>query len=559
MSTRLFTKRYVAGLAVFSGLFFAVMLSFFFYDLATTTSEYSVGGVAAPHQFFYNFLHGRVFQTSLYASKLAGASVGFSSNPHAYIHTYVIHVYLTPFLFAPLWNLWPNLYWLYGLVFVVNYIAMGVFAWKALAFLSPKTFPVKTVAALGLLFASGFLFTFQQNAQLMLFGGPFIMAAYYFLLTKRKLLFFASTVLVCLTSEDLAMVMLTFSVYIILFEQKAKSYAVIAGSFALAYLALVLLVVQPAARSELVLSTSSTTQFVLAEILQFFPANIPQLVIGFAPALFFFPSFGIVWLLFGKPDVFWPQVAGLMFLAPLPHWGQSAVVGASHHMMPPIVFVFAALVLVLGRTPDVQLAGATFPKKKAFLLFGVSAMFLSGSLRIMASNLPDHLLEPVYRLVGKQKKAEAIALGASEQANNRRILEVVDRLPKEGSLVFLTNSSLEGFIAGRSDLWKFPDYYDAADFLIIQPNAKQSFFSFSMDGHQSLKEALSAGKNAGADDALVYEDSARAIMRDLVVEKKTHRVVMNEPSVLLLERVEKIPVHTPPSTVEFGWAKKLLK
>lgn len=551
------TRRFVVGLAVLSGLFFAVMLSLFFYGLATTTSEYSVGGVAAPHQFFHNFLYGRTFQTSLYASKLAGASVGFSHNPYAYIHTYVIHVYLTPFLFAPVWNLWPNLYWLYGLVFLVNYAGMVLFAWKTLEHLSPQSFKIKTVTATALLLAGGFLATFQEKAQLMLFGGPFLLAAFYFLLTRRKVWFFAAMVLTCLTSEDLAMVAVTFSLYIFLFERKAKSYALLGGLFAVVYLVIVLFFIQPAARSELVLTNSTTTVVVFEKIREFFPPDIGLLLISFAPALFFFPAFGIVCLLFGKPDVSWWRVGGLVFLAPLPHWGQTAIVGAAHHMAPVILFVFAAFVLVLGKTPDRIPHGIPLPRKTAAFLLAITAFFLLGSFRILAGNLPDFIIVPIYKLAGREEKAQKLEQGFAEKEGNRRVLEVVDSIPKESSLVFLTNSSVEGFIAGRSDLWKFPDYYDVADFLVIQPNANQSFFSLPSGDGLNFPQALAGGKDAELDDAHISEEAANAIIHHLVSEKKSHRLVLQESNVVLLERIEKKPVYSSPSTLGLGWVPAL--
>jgi hypothetical protein len=553
MPNQLSVHRFVSWAALLSGIFFVSMLAFFFFNLGTTTSQYSVGGVTAPHQFFHNFMNGRLFQTSLYATKLAGDSVGFSYNPYAHLHTYAIHVYLTPFVFAPLWNLWPSLPWLYGVVFLVNYGGMALFAWKTLQYLSPQSFKIKMLAAIGLLMSSGFLFTFQQNAQLLMFSGPFALAAFYFLLTRQRAKFLLSLMLLCLTSEDAAMVAVTFCFYIYLFEKDARSYALLGGALAIAYLVLVLLIIQPAARSELVLSGSTTTMVVLKHILNFDPSAIGVMLIGFAPVLFFLPAFGIAYLLFGKPDISWVQIAALVLIAPLPHWGESAIVGASHHLMPVVVFTFAAFVFMLGRTTEIQSNAAALPGKKAAMLFCVSAIFVAGSLRVMISNLPEQMLLPLYNLAGKQEKAQKVERSLSERSGNRRAIDVVERIPKESSLVYLTNSSVEGFIAGRSDIWRFPDYYDLVDYLVLQPNAHQSFFSFPVKDNQSLAQALTNGRYVGTDNAEISEETVNAIVRHLVAQEKSHRVIVDEPEVVLLERIERHQMYSPPSTIGLGW------
>jgi len=559
MPNQLSVNRFVSWTALLSGVFFVSMLAFFFFNLGTTTSQYSIGGVTAPHQFFHNFMNGRMFQTSLFASQSTGGSIGFSHNPYAYLHTYAIHVYLTPFLFAPLWSVWPNLPWLYGVVFLVNYGAMALFAWKTLRHLSPQSFRIKMLAASGLLMASGFLFTFQQNAQLLMFSGPFALAAFYFLLTRQRAGFLVSLMLLCLISEDAAMVAVTFCFYIYLFEKDARSYALQGGTLAIAYLALVLVVIQPAARSELVLTGSTTTMVVLKHILNFDPSAIGALLIGFAPVLFFLPAFGIAYLLFGKPDISWAQIAGLALIAPLPHWGESAIVGASHHLMPVVVFTFAAFTLMLGRTADIQSGAAVLSGKKAVLLLCVSAIFVAGSFRVMISNLPEPVLLPLYKLAGKAQRVQQLEGSVADQASNRKLIAAVEKLPRTNSLVYLTNSSVEGFIAGRSDIWKFPDNYDLADYLVIQPDARRSFYSVAVKENQSLAEALAGGKYVDDDNAYISRELVKAIVRDLVVEKKSHRVMVDEPELVILERIERHQMYNPPSTIGFGWVPNVFR
>jgi len=226
-------------------------------------------------------------------------------------------------------------------------------------------------------------------------------------------------------------------------------------------------------------------------------------------------------------------------------------------MAPVILFVFAALVLVLGKTPDRNAGEVPLPRQRAILLIGITAFFFLSSFRILASNLPDRVILPIYKLAGRKEKAARMEMAFAEQAGNQRVIEVIANIPKENSLVFLTNSSVEGFIAGRSDIWKFPDYYDTADFLVIQPNANQSFFSLPVSA--DFPTALAAGKDAELDDARISEETADAIVHHLVDEKKSHRLVLREPHVVLLERADKKPLNNPPSTVGIGWLPPLLQ
>jgi hypothetical protein len=126
-------------------------------------------------------------------------------------------------------------------------------------------------------------------------------------------------------------------------------------------------------------------------------------------------------------------------------------------------------------------------------------------------------------------------------------------------LVYLTNSSVEGFIAGRSDIWKFPDYYDLADYLVIQPNARRSFYSVAVKENQSLAATLATGKHVDFDDATIPAEFAKAIVRDLVVEKRSHRVIVDEPELVLLERIERHQMYSPPTTIGFGWVPNVFR
>jgi hypothetical protein len=148
--------RFVYGFAILAVVIFSLVLVGFFSNLHSTISDFSGGAVSGAHQNFYNLAHGRPFQSSLYASDESGRSVGFSHNPHAYIHWNVYHVHFTPYLLVPLWMIWPNLYWLYGVEFLFTYAGLAFFSWRIIQTLSPDSAKIKTIFALALLLSSSF-------------------------------------------------------------------------------------------------------------------------------------------------------------------------------------------------------------------------------------------------------------------------------------------------------------------------------------------------------------------------------------------------------------------
>ena len=532
-ASRMVKRLLIVAVGVFCGI-----LVGFFSNLHSTFSDASTAGPAWTMQLFHNILHGRPLQSSLYASLAAGSSVGFSHNPYAYIHTFVIHVNLTPYLVAPVWNLHPTLWWLYTLVFLVNYAGWSYFAWKILQVLSPATAASKTTLAIALLLSSGFFFTLQQKVQPLLFSGPLI---------------FAAIVLLCFISEDAALLAGTFCLYVVLFEPSLRRPAAWAGALSLAYLALLLLVVQPAARAELTLLSRTNMAFVLSTLPELTLARLRDLPIQLLPVWGFLPAFAIAVLLFGRPTIRLWRVAGLILLVPAVHWGEIVLVSAGHHLMPVISCLFLAFVIMLGSCADVPASARWLSTSQVHACLVWIGAFLLATLRAVASDVPASLRPSLYCLAGNLAAARAVEQKASEIADNRHVLDIIRTIPPDRSLVFLINSSLEGFIAGRSDLWKFPDHYETADVLVIQRHARHSFFSFSPADDNRVSSAIRAGQPAPLDDAVISEAMVLALVTQLVEQARTHRVAVDDPSVVVLERLEHIPIPVPPSTLGWGW------
>jgi len=118
------------------------------------------------------------------------------------------------------------------------------FSWKNFKTVSPAAAPLKAFWLTRSWGRSGFFTSFSIK-RIFIVLGPLVLAAYYFLVRPNLKGFIVSSLLLCLVSEDAALFLMSFSFYIFVFERKSRLYAYVAAGMSAAYLALVLLVVQP--------------------------------------------------------------------------------------------------------------------------------------------------------------------------------------------------------------------------------------------------------------------------------------------------------------------------
>jgi len=551
-------RRFLAAFASVAALFAVFFYASFFFNFRTTLSEWSGSGFIWPHQLFYNFLHGRPFQSSICATMPAGHSVGFSFNPHPYIHANVIHVNFTPYLFAYLWALHPTAAWLYGLLFLWSLAGMALYTRIILRRLSPRDCSPKIAFALAVLLAGGLLSVLDQMAQFLLFSGPLFMAAYECLLARRRLAFSLLIVALCLFSEDAAMVVATFGVAIFLFEPERRRYAWVCLGTAVPYLLLLLVVVQPAARASLTLTEGTTTVLILKKVLHLSGSALAANLKSMLPALTLLPAFAAAGFLFG-----WPSkrdavsIAALAVVPALPHWGESVVVGGGHHLMPPFVFTYLALLRMLGAGS----AEGSWEKSRLPPAGWAAALcFLALSLRVSAGNLPLKLRPPLYRLAGKPEKAAALerslALGME---SNREIIQIARSLPPEKSLVYWINNRATGFITARSDLWEFPDYFDRSDYVLVQKDAIDVNYVLDRTAGGDLRSALRNTVKPNVENVPLDAANVRLLVDTLVARERTHRIAAETGHALLLENLHPRPFDVPPETIGFGWTRNLFR
>jgi len=525
----------------------AFLYASFFLNFATTLSDFSGFGFTWTHQMFHNFLHGRAFQSSLFATLDAGDSVGFVANPHAFIHADVIHVNFTPYVFAALWALRPTPAAIYGLIFAWNLAAGGLLARSILRRAAPPQERDRLLLALAVLAFGGLLAILSQMAQFLLFAGPLMLGAYDAFLARRRGAFLAWIAALALLGEDAAMVGACLGAYLFVFEDDGRPYGAAAAALCAAYLALLLAVVQPAARAELTLSGSTTTAVVVRRLFALSAADLGANLLSMRPLALFAPAFALAAGLFGVPSRrALARAAGLALIPALPHWGECFVVGGAHHLIPPWYGLFLALLSWLGAARE--------PAPRAARWAGASAaLFLLGALRVQAGQLPLRVRPALLRLARKMDRAASIerALAGSE-ASNRALIEAAAAIPADRSVVFLANNSVSGFIVGRSEIWDFPAFYDRADFLLVQKDAVDANFSFVPRADAPLASVLAATRRLNERDQAVTAAMVEAL-RAALVGGGTHRVALENEHVLVLERGERLPFDNPPSTRGWGW------
>jgi hypothetical protein len=531
----------------------SVVLAAFFYwsffaNFATTLSDWSGFGFTWTHQMFHNFLHGRPFQSSLFSTVETGESVGFVFNPHAFIHADVIHVNFTPYAFALLWSLRQTPAAIYALIFAWNLAAGG---WLTRSILRRGAGPdsqEKVWLAWAVLGFGGLLSVLCQMGQLLLFAGPFMLGAYEAFLSRRKLAFVAWIAALALVSEDAAMVAAAFGAYFFLCEKEGRSYAIAATAVSVPYLLLLLFVVQPAARAELTLSAATTTSLVVGKLFHMTGGALVANLRSMLPLATFVPAFALAAGMFGVPDRRGlVRAAGLAVIPALPHLGECVAVGGGHHLLPPWYALFLGLLSWLkdARGPAPRLAArATAFSAAAFLLF---------SLRVQAGHLPLSVRPALLRLARRADKAASIERALDGAArSNQAVLAAAETFPRENSLVFLVNNSLEGFLVGRSEVWEFPAHFSEADDVLIQKDAIDANFTFAPRPGAGLESVFRSTPKLNERDQAVTPAMVEAVRSELTAGG-LYRIAREDTHVLLLERRERHPFFNPPTTRGWGW------
>lgn len=532
-------------LAVFGALAFSATLYFtaaFFASVNATMSAFSFGDIIWINQAFWNFTHGRPLQTSVYCQ--SGEGVVF--NPYSYSSQIAMHVNWSPYVFSPLYRLMPNINGLYAIVLLWNYLGIGYFTWKILKHLSTDHLRTKFFFMLSLLMAGSFFPILTYKAIFLLFAGPLITALFYFLISRQKIAFLATAVLLCLVAEDAAMFAVSFSAYAFLFHRKERSYAYSLFAVAAVYLALVIFVLMPATKYDLTLATRDTSDIVIRFKKMMsgeYPFNWRALV---PICAFIFAGFGMLAIFFPRTDrTDWKKIAGLVFLAPLTHWVITLSQGAGHHPLPVVAAAYAAMTLYAGT--------ARYENRSVRSAPAVLGAFLLG-LALLLSNV--HWMS--WGLI-RPLSYSRLTASSDQIQSNKALLAAASAIPPSASVSYWTNRGVEGFLSSRSDLWRFPRNFDKTDYLLIQKDGDQGFYEIKYPLNGDLPEMARSGTWFSSGTTAPNKEAAARIKKALVDEAGTHAVAMENDHFLFLKRKERFDIPMPSFTLGLGWMHNIPK
>lgn len=520
-------------LLAFGALAFAATayyMAAFFVTLNMGLSDWSWGDIIWVNQAFWNFIHGRALQTSVYCR--SGEGVVF--NPWSYSSQIAMHVNWFPYVFSPLYRLKPDIDGLYAIVLAWNYLGIGWFTWKIVKHLSPDNAGKRFFAVISLLMAGSLFPIFIYKNLFLLYAGPLITAMIYFLISKQQVRFILTGILLCLVAEDAAMFAVAFSAYVFLFHREERSYAYWLGGFAVLYLGLVIFVFMPATKYDLIMATKDSSDIVIrfkkmlsGQYAFAWRSLIPMvlfIVSGFAMlAAFFTPT--------ERTD--WRRIAGLVLLAPSTHWLISLSQGTGHHPLPVAVCVLAAMAYFA--------ATARYESRRPVPGFLVGLALLAFNARWITKNLARPF----------SARGEAVA---AQVRSNDAFLAAAAALPRDASVSYWTNRGLDGFLSSRSDVWRFPINFDKTDYLLIQKDGDQSFFELKVPFDLGKAEAEGTGvvKGASAPSA----EAAAWLKKGLAA---THEVAAENEHLLFLKRREHHDFPMPAFSLGLGWAANIPK
>jgi uncharacterized membrane protein len=429
----------------------------------------------------------------------------------------------------------PNVNGLYLIVILFNIAGFLAGGWMIMKRLSSdkERLVLYALAWLILVCALPFADVIAYKGHFALFAGPLILAAYYFCMRKKAVMFVLTGLALCAISEDIAMFMCSFSAYLFIFEKDMRKTAFFMGAVSLSYLVVTFFVIQPACQSGLTLTFPSVVAARLS-------ANHGSTYYHgvFVIALYFIriaAAFIIMALFSGLGKwIKWEKPVGMIIVAPASHWFLVLTEGPGHHYIPVLACTFIAILLVASRLKLRPVA--------AWRIW--AAVIICSAMLIISS----------YKMIRRCPHLAA-AESAARMRTNGEVLRAVKALPEGAGVSYWTNRGLDAFISGRNNAWRFPEYFDSADYLVIQKDADQTFFDMKPQG--DIGAAVKDGRYYTGTDIVMPQRSVRSIEDELVKIKASHVVDADTGHVLILKRKNSAGLPNPAATSGFGWIEKI--
>jgi hypothetical protein len=444
----------------------------------------------------------------------------------------------------------PSVNTLYALALIVNYVGWAVMFRTIFRASNHHDADQRFLWFYSLVLAShcfGLIVTAKVN--MVSLACPLVAVLYYCVVIGHRFAYVLTALALCLISEDVALFVLSFSVYVWLFEPARRRLAYVSFAIAFAYATLVIAFIQPAVRHDL--GQSSYLAIRLARTGD--TMNVLKFVAQSSSLLLFLPAFAMTHFLAGRrrwTDYDWPRLAGLVFIAPASYWLICFVYGGFnvHHELMILSCVLLALAEFSSQPSWKPAIG--FTDRRVWLLL---AFFILTNGALNVRDIGGTTL--VRGVLGRTRSGDS--LGAAIQSN-RAVIAAMQSIPLDRTVVYWTNRTVEAFVVDRPDVWRFPYLWDRADFLVIEREAKESFFGFDADTHQDLRDALAGGRlYSSTAFAPITPTAVHRIENELVRRRRSHTVRVANEHVLILERMQKEQIDLPSTTVGLGWTKNV--
>ena len=531
---------WIIAVAVLAAFLLVASIAVFFYEVNSTLSDATWGDIAHYNQIAYNFTHGRPLQTSVYRS-CAGAL--WSNNPFPYLHSFNIHVNFTPYLFLWPYKFMPNVNAVYLITILSNVIGFLGIGWLIMRRLSTSKdrFTLYALACSLFFLALPFTRVVFYKGQYMLFGGPLAIAAYYFYLRRNRFMLLISGLLLCGVDEGMPLFVFSFSAYLFIFEKEMRRTALLMGITSLVYTVLAYFVIQPACEVGMPIIYAND---LVGRLKLHVTGRFGHTENGFIQCTLIFMRIAValaVMALFSgfKKGADWKRPIGLIVAAPASHWLLYLTEMGQHHPIPVLACIFLAFLVIASK---LELYPVTSVRMAA-AVFICSALFLA-NVYLLVKNSPDY------------SDAKSIA----RMETNKAVLRVISALPKDAGISYWTNQGIDAFITSRNDVWRFPEYYDLADYLVIQKDADHTFYRLKEDASGTIEAAIKGGKWYSSDSWIsVPAEAVSRIEHELVDAKASHEVVEDNPHMLILKRKEKANLPCPEFTIGLNWVKNIGK
>lgn len=537
------------GYFVFSCLLGTLLLALFFAHLNMGDSDNAWGDVAYMNQLFHNAVNGRPLQQSIVHYWIhEDWERQRIINRFPYTNQWALHFNLLPYALAPLYSMWPTPNGLYTIVIGINIVGAVLFA--SVAFSGANlgvAAGTRAFLVVGILFSGPFLRVVSCHCLFSLFSGPLILASCYWLSRGAYGAHVIANVLLCTVSEDIALFVISLSAYGYCFHRDSRLASVLSMSFAMCFVLAVCMVIQPAAKLELLGDQAGGVS-----LLVFRMAALLQGVYSFCwrdlmvPLALLVGGSAVICVLLPRRDHFdVSRFLGLVLVAPSSHWLIVAVNGGGQHLMPIVAMTLVGLSYLAACSGRDR---PTVSGRESVVVCAVTVLILV--------NFGVRTYRPAF--VDLIVKGHLIA-PSDAMLRNREVIEAVARIPATCGVCYWTNRNVEAFIANRSDLWRFPFFYDRADYLVLQRSATSGFFQAPVAGLLPDESWITGNWRSSGDATRVPDAAIEAIVANLVQVRRTHCQWYSSHGLVVLKRFDRVVFPVPLSSVGFGFLKDVPK